>query len=362
LRDLAEFYEGKRVFVTGHNGFKGSWLTQWLVQLGANVKGYSLPLNEKSPLYMQLGLDKHVETVIDDVRNIDSLKTAIVDFKPEIIFHLAAQPLVSRGYVDPIGTYSANVMGVINLLESLRTIDRECTAVFVTSDKCYLNQKQVCSFSESDMLGGSEPYSSSKAMAEIAVAAFRESYFGLQSPVRVATARAGNVLGGGDWSVDRIVPDCIRALTSSSPITIRNPSYRRPWQHVLDPLFGYLLLAKKLFQATTESERTQFSSPYNFGPLESDCKTVKELVAEILQHWPGHSEIVVQRAKFQESSSLILAIDKAKSELGWTPIWSFQKTIALTVHWYKVVHEKGSPELITKNQIAEYEEALSLLN
>ena len=352
-----DFYRGRRVLVTGHTGFKGSWLCQWLLKLGAEVQGYALAPPTTPSLFEQLGLATQLADTRADIRNRDQLTSVIRDFDPEIVFHLAAQPLVRYSYQNPIETYETNVMGSIYVLEALRTLNRPCVAVMVTTDKCYENREWVFGYREVDPMGGADPYSSSKGMAELAIAAYRRSYFG-DGQVRVASARAGNVIGGGDWAIDRIVPDCVRALTAKEPIVVRNPAATRPWQHVLEPLHGYLLLAANLVDA---DDRARYETAFNFGPTSRSTRSFEDLVTEVLKHWPGgHSEDVSDPKAVHEASLLHLSIDRAAAVLKWYPRWGFQETIARTVEWYQsVVTNPQTAIERTKRQIDQYELAIA---
>lgn len=330
-----DFYRGRRVLVTGHTGFKGSWLCQWLLKLGAQVQGYALDPPTTPSLFEQLGLSSQLSDARADIRDREQLRAVIRDFEPEIVFHLAAQPLVRYSYQNPIETYETNVMGSIYLLEALRTLNRPCVAVMVTTDKCYENREWVFGYREVDPMGGADPYSSSKGMAELAIAAYRRSYFG-DAQVRVASARAGNVIGGGDWATDRIVPDCVRALQKNEPIVVRNPAATRPWQHVLDPLHGYLLLAQQMNQAPANSDRlAKLCSGFNFGPESSSNKTVRELVERVLQTIPGGWVDQSNSTAVHEAHLLQLCIDKARSLLRWEPAWDFQSAVDKTAAWYQ---------------------------
>lgn len=356
-------YRGKKVFVTGHTGFKGSWLCEWLLLLGANVFGYSIDCRQPS-LFSQIKLYQRIHDMRGDVRDLQSVEAAIASVKPQFVFHLAAQSLVRQSYADPVGTFTTNVAGSVNVMEAVRqTLDR-CVVVMVTSDKCYKNFENDRAYRETDPLGGYDPYSASKAAAEVAIAAYRNSFFlAGQSPPRItiASARAGNVIGGGDWAADRIVPDCIRALQQSEPIRVRNYNSTRPWQHALEPLSGYLLLGQKLWQAISAEtiERTsleQFASAFNFGPLPGSARTVGDLVAEVLRHWPGKWIDESDPTAPHEAANLNLSIDKARSLLGWKPVWEFSRAVAETMAWYRAAQSQINAELleITQKQIADY--------
>lgn len=350
---LAAAFKDRRVLVTGHTGFKGSWLTAWLLELGAQVAGYALPPVGTTPLFDQLGLAARIRHDIADIRNLPALKAVVNDFAPDFIFHLAAQPLVRLAYREPVETYEVNVMGTVNLLEAVRSARRPCTVVCVTTDKCYENHEWVHSYRETDRLGGRDPYSSSKAAAELVARAYRDSYFeGAHSGVRIATVRSGNVIGGGDWAEDRIVPDCVRALRDGIPVVVRNKHATRPWQHVLEPLSGYLHLATRLTDAQPSST---LSTAFNFGPPLSSNRSVGDLVEELLKHWPGSWVDRTDPSAPHEATLLNLSVEKAYHVLGWKPIWSFEETIDHTVSWYRRALKR--PDLVpqlTLDQISAY--------
>ncbi|QNG28285.1 CDP-glucose 4,6-dehydratase [Synechococcus sp. HK01-R] len=342
----SDFWQGKRVLLTGHTGFKGSWLLLWLQQLGAEVWTYSLEPEGDSSLFSSLFGDSLTSQRwhhrIGNLLDRPSLDRVVQLSQPEVVFHLAAQPLVRRSYQDPVGTWSTNVLGSLHLLESLRLVMQPCSVVMVTTDKVYENQEWSYGYRENDRLGGHDPYSASKAASEIAISSWRSSFCGIaphQTPhIRVATARAGNVIGGGDWALDRIFPDAIRALMNNSPIPVRNPSATRPWQHVIEPLYGYLRLAEAL-----SSDRSLFCDAFNFGPNASSNRPVVDLVTTILKHWPGHWEDQSVDSAPHEANLLHLQIDKAYHHLGWFPQWDFNTTLTRTVGWYRAVHEGASP-------------------
>jgi CDP-glucose 4,6-dehydratase len=343
-----EFWRGRRVLVTGHTGFKGSWLTLWLLRLQAQVWGYALAPEPGPSLFRHLGLDQALEPPgwgslrqrQADLRDPEPLRQWVEEAQPEVVLHLAAQPLVRRSYADPIGTWATNVQGSLNLLEALRPLRHPCAVVMVTTDKVYENREWTLGYRETDRLGGHDPYSASKAAAEIAIASWRASFCGgsaHQTPhLRIATARAGNVIGGGDWAEDRIVPDAMRALAAGQPITVRNPGATRPWQHVLEPLGGYLRLAEALAR-----EGDPPCEAFNFGPRLGSNRPVSDLVSAILGHWPGSWADQSDPASPHEAGLLHLQIDKAHHRLGWQPRWPYAETVARTVGWYRAMHEGG---------------------
>jgi CDP-glucose 4,6-dehydratase len=349
-------YRKRRVFVTGHTGFKGSWLTAWLLELGADVTGYALPPPTTPALFDQLGLAQRIRHVEADVRHLARLRQELEHAQPEFVFHLAAQPLVRLSYREPADTFSTNVMGTVNLLEAVRLANRPCTVIIVTTDKCYENREWHHSYSEQDRLGGHDPYSASKGAAELVVDAYRRSFFANgKVDIRVASARAGNVLGGGDWALDRILPDCIRALQRAEAIRVRNKVSTRPWQHVLEPLSGYLTLGAQLAGVSTSDLKANLASAFNFGPPITANRTVAELVQEVLQHWPGRWEDVGDATAVHEAGRLNLSTDKAFHLLKWEAAWSFEQTIAHTVRWYRETSQ--SPDrvvAVTADQIASY--------
>ncbi len=354
-------YAGRRVLVTGHTGFKGAWLCEWLLGLGAEVHGLALPATQPS-LFFALELERRMKHAIQDIRDAHKLDHVIREWRPEIIFHLAAQALVRASYREPVPTFSTNVLGTANLLEAVRTAGHACTIVVVTTDKCYANDgpadgSKPRSFVETDPLGGHDPYSASKAAAEIVIASYRDSFFAHGTEVALASARAGNVIGGGDWADDRIVPDAMRALGAGRAIPVRNPDFTRPWQHVLEPLGGYLLLGAKLELARREKspeEIARYAQAFNFGPDPGANRRVREVVEEILRHWPGGWEQVPQEKHLKEAPLLSLAIDKAHDVLGWAPHWDFARTVAETVAWYRASHDGEAMREFTQNQITEY--------
>lgn len=353
-------YQDRTVWLSGHTGFKGSWLAEWLLALGARVHGFALPPATDPALFDQLGLGARVHHEIGDVRDAAAVRRSIHEAQPDFVFHLAAQPLVRLSYEQPLETYATNVMGTANVLDALRSLQKPCAAVFVTTDKCYENREWVHGYREEDALGGHDPYSSSKAAAEIVIAAYRRSFF-QNHPVRIASARAGNVIGGGDWARDRILPDCMRALAAGQGIRVRNPAATRPWQHVLEPLSGYLWLAACLGEPRLHRPGAELlCSAFNFGPGNSSNRSVQQLVTELLRHWPGHWEQQSDPNAAHEARRLHLSTDKAHSLLGWFPVWDFTETIARTVAWYYATRASGQPEearAMTQQQITHYSQA-----
>lgn len=363
---FGDIYRGKRVLLTGHTGFKGAWMTEWLLRLGAVVTGYSLNPPTEPALFDQLGLAERMEHVVGDVRDLAALRAVVQRVKPEFVFHLAAQPLVRLSYQVPVETYEVNVMGTVNLLEAVRLAGHRCVVVIVTTDKCYENKEWVHSYREEDPMGGHDPYSSSKGAAELVVAAYRRSYFSAPNAlVRLASARAGNVIGGGDWALDRIVPDCIRALQRNEKLVVRNKVATRPWQHVLEPLSGYLWLAASLSCPTLlpSTMRAELMGGFNFGPPIRSNRTVADLVEEILKRWPGCWIDQSDPNAAHEAILLNLNTDKAFHLLKWWSVWSFEETVAETVAWYQTINtDISEAQAITGHQIAAYEERARLVN
>lgn len=348
-------YDGKRVLVTGHTGFKGSWLTTWLLNLGAKVCGVSKDIPTTPSMFEELNLDEKIEHHIQDIRDLSALSAVINDFKPDFLFHLAAQPIVSLSYSDPLETISTNVMGTSNVLEVLRKVEFECTAIIITSDKCYENVEWVWGYKETDPVGGRDIYSGSKGAAEVIFHAYQQSFFPHGHNVRLATGRAGNVIGGGDWAADRIVADCVRAWSSNDKVEIRCPDATRPWQHVLEPLSGYLMLGENLAK-NSKLHGEQF----NFGPRAEQNHTVKDLLLDISERW-GFSDsdqafTVTDNLPFHEAGLLKLNCDKALFNLKWEATLSYNECVELVSDWY-VNYYKGNDTSLdfTKDQILKYQ-------
>lgn len=337
------FYAGKRVLVTGHTGFKGGWLSLWLKELGADVLGLALPPEPSPNLYEVIRPGTFSREFFIDVRDDAALEQAVCDAEPNFIVHLAAQPLVRRSYSEPVATVQTNVMGTVHLLEAVRRLGRPVPVLVVTSDKCYEDHGRPGGCQEADALGGHDIYSASKAACELLTTAWRRSFFERDPSLgQIATARAGNVIGGGDYAADRIVPDCIRALGQGHPIRVRHPLATRPWQHILDCLSGYLWLGARLAAA---SKPSPFANAFNFGPGARVDEPVRTLVKEILKHWPGEWVDASEANAPPESAHLSLAIDKASRTLGWAPTWGFAPTVRHTVEWYRRRHERGNTGL-----------------
>ncbi len=329
-------YDGKKVLVTGHTGFKGSWLCLWLREMGVEVMGYALDPNFE-PNHFNL-LDLEMKSEIADIRDLERLTAAVSDFKPEIIFHLAAQPLVRKSYEQPVETYSTNIMGTVNVLEACRRIDSVKAVVIVTSDKCYDNKEWVWGYRETDSMGGFDPYSSSKGCAELVTQAYRNSFFNLQDfgrkhNVLIASARAGNVIGGGDWAEDRLIPDIMRAASKGQPVTLRNPASTRPWQHVLEPLSGYLLLGQKLLEG-----RKEYAEAWNFGPEASDNLSVEVIVKAMQHEWNAIQYNIQNYSGLHEANLLQLDCSKAHRYLSWDPVLALNESMLKTAEWYKAFY------------------------
>lgn len=358
---FSKFYPNKRVLITGHTGFKGSWLAEWLLMLGAEVHGFALDPQPHEILYDQLGLSARLASdTRADVRDPAAVQKAIEVIQPDVVLHLAAQPLVRLSYEIPLATFATNVMGTAHVLEAIRLADRPCTVVCVTTDKCYENREWLHAYREEDAMGGHDPYSASKGAAELVIQSYRQSFFSptidrVPSNIRLASARAGNVIGGGDWAKDRIIPDCIRAVRDGQPIPVRNKIATRPWQHVLEPLGGYLLLASSLAEADLSTPQgLALSGPFNFGPTLPSNRSVFDLVQELILHTGGDWFDASDPSAHHEASKLNLATDKAFHLLGWQPIWDFSTSIAKTAEWYSAEAEGKAPGEITRNQIESY--------
>ena len=346
---LASWYRGKRVLVTGHTGFKGSWLTLWLLEMGAEVQGFSLEPPTEPSLFDDLDLASRMAHETGDVRDAEALIRCLQRFKPEVVFHLAAQPLVRLSYKEQSATFDTNVMGTVNLLEAARLTESVRQIVVVTSDKCYENREWVHGYREIDPMGGHDPYSASKGCAELVVSSWRNSFF-REGQARLASGRAGNVIGGGDWALDRLVPDCARAVSAGETIIIRSPLATRPWQHVLEPLSGYLWLACEM-----ERDPVRFAEGWNFGPGDDDVLTVEEVVSRVIGSWGRGRYEVHSDGGPHEARLLRLDIGKARTLLGWRPVYAAGTAIQKTVDWYRTRDE--SKKMIadfTKTQLNEY--------
>jgi CDP-glucose 4,6-dehydratase len=353
-------FEGLPVLVTGHTGFKGSWLALWLCELGAQVSGYSLPQAVSTPSNFELArLAERVNDVRGDVRDLEALRRTIEEHQPRVILHLAAQTIVLQAYEQAKETFDVNVGGTVNLLEAVRTAKTQAVqaVVCITTDKCYENREWIWGYRENDRLGGHDPYSASKAMAELAIASYRRSFFSREGRVAVASARAGNVIGGGDWAPYRLVPDCMRSLMSGEPMHLRNPASVRPWQHVLEPLSGYLWLAVKLLQ-----EGNGFAEAWNLGPLETRGMTTEELVKRAIQSWGSGSYTSDVPSGKVETKTLRLNWDKAANFLNWRPVYNGEEALNKTVEWFKRYQEQIDMYGVCAEQISAYTERARELN
>ncbi len=350
-----KFWQNKRVFITGHTGFKGSWLSIWLRALGAKVTGFALDPPTEPNLFESAGVGSIVQSIIGDIRNQEILQKAISAAKPEIVFHLAAQPLVRASYANPVETYAINVMGTVNLLDSIRRYEGVRAIVNVTTDKVYENRERIWGYRENESLGGFDPYSNSKACSDLVTAAYRSSFF--EGKIAIATARAGNVIGGGDWADDRLIPDSMRALIKKKKIVIRSPDSVRPWQFVLEPLAGYLMLAERLYAA----DGTSFSAAWNFGPDSRDEQPVSWIVKEICRQWSAGAGYIINRKPGDphEAGRLTLDCSKAKLLLGWRPRLSLENALEMTVEWYKEYYKGKKMHAACLDQIRSYEKLLN---
>ncbi|HEX3001821.1 MAG TPA: CDP-glucose 4,6-dehydratase [Methanoregula sp.] len=355
MKNALDVFRNKKVLVTGDTGFKGSWLSYWLHHLGADVYGFALPPERPFDHFPSLGLAKLIHHKDGDIRDFAAIRHFMQETKPEFVFHLAAQPLVRRSYKEPRLTFDTNIGGTVNVLDSVRETPSVRSLVTITSDKCYLNKEWHWGYRENDELGGKDPYSASKAAAEMVFAAYQASYFQDRPGFGAVSVRAGNVIGGGDWSADRIVPDCIRALQEDQPIELRSPYATRPWQHVLEPLSGYLLTASKLYE-----NPEKYRGSYNFGPESREIHTVEDVAQNLIDAW-GSGEIRVTRKPTDppEAGLLHLSCDKAHQVLGWYPRWSFTKTVQETAGWYRRVRDGEPVASVTRQQIIEYMECES---
>ena len=349
------FWQGKRVLLTGHTGFKGSWLSLWLQAMGAEVTGYALAPPTNPSLFDIAKVELGMTSLIGDIRDLDKLQAVFAKHQPEIVIHMAAQPLVRYSYQNPVETYSTNVMGTVNVLEAVRNTLSVKAVVNVTTDKCYENREWVWGYRENEPMGGHDPYSNSKGCAELITAAYRNSYFHpehyQEHGVAIASARAGNVIGGGDWAEDRLIPDIMRAITHNEAVNIRNPHAIRPWQHVLEPLLGYLVLAKKLYE-----EGSSYAEGWNFGPNDEDAQPVSWIVDQLIKTWgEGASWVLDSGDHPHEAHYLKLDCSKAKARLDWQPRWRLDETLDKIVTWHKAYQENDNMSEITLKQIVDYQ-------
>jgi len=344
-------WEGRRVFLTGHSGFKGSWLSLWLQNMGATVKGYALEPDTHPSLFQVAGVAAGMESEIGDIRDLEALGDSIGRFQPDTVIHMAAQPLVRLSYDQPVETYAMNVMGTVNLLEAVRRCASVRAVVVVTTDKCYENQEWAWGYRETEAMGGHDPYSSSKGCAELVTSAYRRSFFAMPDTASVASARAGNVIGGGDWARDRLIPDILRAIQAGVPVEVRNPASIRPWQHVLEPLSGYLVLAQAL-----HDRGSAVAEGWNFGPNDEDAKPVGWIVDRMAELWgEGAHWAHDVREQPHEARYLKLDISRARGELGWAPRWSLHEALEKIVEWHRAWQSGSDMRAMTLSQIREFE-------
>lgn len=349
------FWQGRRVFITGHTGFKGGWLCQWLKQLGAEVTGYALAPNTDPSLFEVAGVDEGMTSVIGDIRDREGLAQAMAEARPEMVIHMAAQPLVRYSYQHPVETYEVNVMGTVNLLEAVRRCNTVRTVLVVTSDKCYENRERAAGYREDEPMGGYDPYSNSKGCAELVVSAYRQSFFS-GSSVAIATARAGNVIGGGDWSADRLIPDMVRSFAAGEEVSIRNPGAVRPWQHVFEALHGYLLLLEHM-----EKNPEKYAQAWNFGPEDADTRDVAWIVEHFVSHWgdAAHWRIEADAENLHEAHLLRLDCSKARNELAWRPVVNLELALKWIANWYHCYYEHGDIGALSRKQLTEFQELVS---
>ena len=343
-----DFWQGKRVFLTGHTGFKGSWLSLWLTSLGATVKGYALSPPTMPSLFNEAKIDSIIDSQIGDIRDQYALYNSMTIFNPDVLIHMAAQPLVRYSYDAPIETYEVNVIGTAKVLEVARSCINLKAIVNITTDKCYENDGRSQGYKENDPMGGYDPYSSSKGCAELVASAYRRSFLQDQG-IGVASVRAGNVIGGGDWADDRLIPDILRSFEKNEPVVIRNPKATRPWQHVLEPLSGYLILAQKLYE-----DQKEYAEGWNFGPNEQDVKPVDWILDKMISKWPNSSWELDQNSNPHEAGFLKLDITKAKSKLDWYPVWELSHTLERIISWHKAWLNKENMQIVCLTEIKIY--------
>jgi len=346
-----EFWNGKRVFLTGHTGFKGSWLSLWLQQMGAIVKGYALEPNTSPNLFELAEVANNMESEIGDITNLSQIKESMHNFNPEILIHMAAQPLVRLSYEEPVLTYATNVMGTVNVLEAARTCKKLKAIVSVTTDKCYENKEWAWGYRENEPMGGHDPYSSSKGCAELVTSAYRNSFFNSENSAAIASARAGNVIGGGDWADDRLIPDILKSFEKKRPVIVRNPMATRPWQHVLEPLSGYLVLAEHLY-----AEGKSYAEAWNFGPKDEDCKPVSWILDRMVANWHDQASWELDKTNNpHEAGYLKLDCSKAASKLNWQPKWNLDFTLSKIINWHQHFLNGSNIQDECLNEIAEYQ-------
>jgi CDP-glucose 4,6-dehydratase len=344
------FWENKKVFLTGHTGFKGSWVSLWLKSMGANVKGYSLVPSTTPNIFTEANVAEEMESEVGDIRDLDKISKSMSAFNPDILIHMAAQPLVRLSYKDPVNTYTTNVIGTVNVLEAARKCVNLKAIVSITTDKCYENNEWEWGYRENEAMGGHDPYSSSKGCAELVTSAYRRSFFGTENTASLASARAGNVIGGGDWADDRLIPDILKAFERSEPVVIRNPLSTRPWQHVLEPLSGYLVLAQELYL-----KGDAYAEAWNFGPKDEDCKPVNWILDKMVSKWgAGASWELDKENNPHEAGFLKLDCSKAASRLKWQPKWNLEETVNLIIDWHQLYLNKQDVKVQCLKEIKKY--------
>lgn len=351
-----EFWKGKKVFITGHTGFKGSWLSLWLKNLEVELTGYSLDSSDQKSFFKDAKIANGMNSIIGDIRDIELLKKEVIKSKPDIIIHMAAQALVRDSYSDPVQTYSTNIMGTVNIFEAARECNSVKSLINVTSDKCYENKERELGYKENEPMGGYDPYSSSKGCAELVASAYRNSFFKPEGKINMASVRAGNVVGGGDWSKDRLIPDAIKAFYNNQKVLIRNPGAIRPWQFVLEPLRGYLMLAEKMYNGAND-----FASGWNFGPNDTDVKNVEWIIQKLCSEWGQEANWEYEKEKskiLHEANYLKLDITRAKKMLKWSPTLNIEETIGFIVEWYKGYENNEDIRKISVDQIIKYQNLL----
>jgi len=342
------FWKGKKIYLTGHTGFKGSWMSLWLHSMGAIVRGYSLSPPTSPSLYQEANIETCIDSSIGNICDRDRLTNNMIEFSPDILIHMAAQPLVRYSYQEPVETYEVNVMGTVNVLEAAKKCKNLKSIVNITTDKCYENREWVWGYREDDPMGGHDPYSSSKGCAELVTSAYRRSFMN-ELGIGLASVRAGNVIGGGDWADDRLIPDILRAFEKNEPVVIRNPKATRPWQHVLEPLSGYLILAQKLYESPD-----LFAEGWNFGPNDKDVEPVDWILNQMISKWDGSRWEIDSRNQPHEAGYLKLDISKAQAKLGWKPIWDLSQTLKRIIKWHKLWLDKRDMQAICIDEIKQY--------
>ena len=344
------FWKNKKVFLTGHTGFKGSWTSLWLQSMGAVVKGYSLEPNTNPSLFIEANIADIIDSEIGDIRDLEQISKSMKDFNPDVLIHMAAQPLVRLSYQEPVDTYTTNVIGTVNVLEAARNCSNLKAIVSVTTDKCYENNEWEWGYRENEPMGGHDPYSSSKGCAELVTSAYRRSFFNTEDTASLASARAGNVIGGGDWADDRLIPDILRAFEKEESVIIRNPMSTRPWQHVLEPISGYLVLAQELY-----NNGEQFAEGWNFGPKDEDCRPVDWILDKMVAKWgKGASWELYKNNNPHEAGYLKLDCSKAANQLKWKPQWSLEETLQLIIEWHQVYINGGDVQKQCLKEIKKY--------